>query len=126
MQSDFAVVQTHTTGRAVALALSGELDLVSSPALSRAIDDLAGSDLELLIVDLRGLVFMDSTGLHALIRAQNQVQESGRRFALVRGPEQVQRLFDLTGLTDALTIVDSPEYLLEMEQAPGLPDRATG
>jgi anti-sigma B factor antagonist len=126
MQSDFAVVPTHRTGRAVTLALSGELDLVSSPALSRAIDDLAGSDLELLIVDLRGLVFMDSTGLHALIRAQNQVQESGRRFALVRGPEQVQRLFDLTGLTDALTIVDSPEYLLDMDPAPRLPDPATG
>lgn len=119
MQSDFAVVPTYNAGRVLTLALSGELDLVSSPALSRAIDDLAGSDLELVIIDLRGLVFMDSTGLHALIRAQNQVHESGRRFALVRGPEQVQRLFDLTGLADALTIVDSPEHLLEMDQAPG-------
>lgn len=119
MESNFAVVPTHNTGRAITLALSGELDLVSSPVLSRAVDDLARSDLELLIVDLRGLVFMDSTGLHALIRAQNQVQEAGRRFALVRGPEQVQRLFDLTGVADALTIADSPEHLLEMDQAPG-------
>jgi anti-sigma B factor antagonist len=118
MQSNLAV-HTHTTGRAITLALIGELDLVSSPDLSRAIDDLAGSDLELVIVDLRGLSFMDSAGLHAVIRAQNQVQQAGHRFALVRGPEQVQRLFDLTGVADALTIVDTPEFLLEMDQAPG-------
>jgi anti-sigma B factor antagonist len=120
MQSDFAVVPTHT-GRAVTLALSGELDLVSSPSLIGAISDLAGTSPELIIVDLRGLVFMDSTGLHALIRAQQEVQDAGQRFALIRGPDQVQRLFDLTGVADALTIVDSPERLLEVDQAPGAP-----
>jgi anti-sigma B factor antagonist len=121
MQSDFAAVPTHT-GRAVTLALSGELDLVSSPALTGTISDLAGSSgLELIIVDLRGLVFMDSTGLHAVIQAQQEVQEAGQRFALIRGPEQVQRLFELTGVADALTIVDSPERLLEVDQAPGAP-----
>ncbi|MBV9607580.1 MAG: STAS domain-containing protein [Solirubrobacterales bacterium] len=120
MPIDFAV-QTHTRGRTVTLALNGELDLVSSPTLQRVIDDAVQSDAELLIVDLRGLEFMDSTGLHVLVKAQRQAHDAGRRFALVRGREQVQRLFDLTGVAEGFTVVDSPERLLEVDRTPGLP-----
>ncbi len=120
MQSNFAV-RTHTIERTATLALSGELDLVSCPALERAIDEVAGLDVDLIVVDLRELDFMDSTGLHALLRAHQQAQESSRRLALIRGREQVQRLFDLTGVADSLTVVDSPEPLLQMDQAPGTP-----
>lgn len=122
MESNFAV-HTHSTGRTVRLALSGELDIVSSPVLERTMAELAASDAELFVVDLRGLEFMDSTGLHVLLQAQQQAHDLGRRFALIRGPEQVQRLFDLTGLTDTLTIVDTPEdRLLEADQAHIAPD----
>jgi anti-sigma B factor antagonist len=117
MPSDFAV-QTHTIGRMALLAVSGELDLVSSPPFGHAIRQLAELDVELVVVDLRGVDFMDSTGLHLVLQAHTQAQESGRRFALVRGPDQVQRLFDLTGLSDSLTIVDSPDQLLEVPGAP--------
>jgi anti-sigma B factor antagonist len=118
MQSDF-LVETHTTGSATTLTVSGEFDLVSAPVLERALSRLLDSDSELIIVDLRGLEFMDSTGLHVLIQAHQQMHEAGRRLALVRAREQVQRLFDLTGLTDALTIVDSPEDAQEVDQATG-------
>ena len=120
MPSDFAV-QTQITGRTVTLVLSGEFDLVSAPAVEKAIDELAPSDAELLVVDLRAVGFMDSTGLHLLLRLHQAAHESGRRFVLIRGREAVQRLFDLTGLAESLTVVDSPEQLLELEvdQAPG-------
>ncbi len=104
MPSDFAVT-THITGRTVMLAVIGELDLVSCPSLEQAIDESARADVDQIVVDLRGLEFMDSTGLHLL----------------VRGRDQVQRLFDLTGVTESLTVVDSPDQLLEVDQAPGAP-----
>jgi stage II sporulation protein AA (anti-sigma F factor antagonist) len=116
MPSDFAV-QTHITGRTALLTVSGELDLVSRPMLEHSIDQLLESDPELVIVDLRGLDFMDSTGLHVLVRAHNDAQEAGRRFALVRGREPVQRLFDLTGVSDSLTVVESPDQALEVPGA---------
>jgi anti-sigma B factor antagonist len=119
MQSDF-LVETHPSGRAVTLKLSGELDLLSSPHLARAVDGLS-SDAELVMIDLRRVEFMDSTGLHVLVQAQQRAQESGQRFALIRGGEQVQRLLDLTGVAELLTIVDSPDELLEVDQAPGAP-----
>jgi anti-sigma B factor antagonist len=121
MQSDF-VVDSQTTGRAVTLALSGELDLLSSPILERAFESVYESDAELILIDLRRLEFMDSTGLHRLVAAQHRATQSGRRFGVVRGAaEQVQRLFDLTGVADLLTLVDSPDDLLEVDPAPGTP-----
>jgi anti-sigma B factor antagonist len=112
MQSNFAV-HTHTAGRTITLALSGELDLVSAPALERAVEGQPQPDVELIVLDLRGLDFMDSTGLHAVLRTANATHDAGCRFALIRGPDQVHRLFELTGLAETLKIVDSPEQLLE-------------
>ncbi|HEY4826218.1 MAG TPA: STAS domain-containing protein [Solirubrobacteraceae bacterium] len=120
MQSDF-LVDTRVAGHAVTLALSGELDLVSSPILEQALERAHESGAELIIVDLRGLEFMDSTGLHRLVAAQQRMLQAGRRFGLVRGGEQVQRLFDLTGLAELLTMADTPDELLEVDQAPGAP-----
>lgn len=118
MQTDFQV-DIQTTGRAVTLALSGELDLVSSPTLAQALDDAHGSPAELIFVDLRRLEFMDSTGLHLLVTAQQRAHDAGRRFVVVRGGEQIQRLLTLSGVGDLLRVVDSPEELYEVDQTPG-------
>jgi anti-sigma B factor antagonist len=120
MHSDFGV-DTQTSGRTVTLALSGELDLVSAPILDEALDRTYESGAELIIVDLRGLEFMDSTGLHRLVAAQHHLAERGRRLAVVRGGDQVHRLFELTGIGELLTIVDSPDKLLETDATPGAP-----
>jgi anti-sigma B factor antagonist len=118
MQSDFQV-ETQTAGRAVTLALSGELDLVSSPILEQALAGAHASDAELIFVDLRRLEFMDSTGLHLLVKAQQRAHDAGRRFAVIRGGEQIQRLFILSGVGELLLVVDSPEELYEIDQTPG-------
>jgi anti-sigma B factor antagonist len=75
-------------------------------------------DVGLIVVDLRQVAFMDSTGLHMVLRIQQAAHEAGRQFALIRGPDPVQRLFDLTGLAETLTIVDSPDQLLEGSAPP--------
>lgn len=92
--------------------------MMSAPALMRALEDAAAPDVELIVVDLRGVDFMDSTGLHAVLQAAQHAVEAGRRFALVRGSHQVQRLFELTGVTDGMTIVDSPDQLFEAHGSP--------
>ena len=118
MQSDF-LVDTQTTDRAVTLTLHGELDLVSSPILEEALNGARESRAELIVVNLRRLEFMDSTGLHLLVTAQQRAHDAGRRFAVVRGGEHVQRLFDLSGIGELLHVVDSPEELFEVDQTPG-------
>lgn len=112
MQSHFRVeVQNHD--RAAVIAVTGELDLASSPALEEELDRVAATeDLELVVIDLRELEFMDSTGLSVLIRAHQRAEEQGRRFGLVKGSQQVERLLSLTGVAERLTLVDEPEELL--------------
>jgi anti-sigma B factor antagonist len=120
MQSDFRV-ETETLGRVTMLTPSGELDLVSAPILDGALQRAEEPGAEIVVVDLRQLEFMDSTGLHVFVAAQQRARAAGRRFAVVRGGETVQRLFDLTGVAESFTIIDSLDELLDVEQAPGTP-----
>lgn len=117
MQSDFRVF-THTTGRVTTVTVTGELDLLSSPALEAELERATGSDCDAIVVDLRTLEFMDSTGLHVLVKGHQRAHESGRAFAVTRGSEQVDRLLALTGVADEMRIVDSPEQVLETDHPP--------
>ncbi len=94
------------------IAVSGELDLASSPMLEERLDQVFGSDAPLVILDLRELDFMDSTGLSVLIRAHHTAEEADRRLYLVKGPPQVQRLLSLTGVGERLSVLEAPEDAL--------------
>jgi anti-sigma B factor antagonist len=94
------------------ISVSGELDLASSPVLEEELERVAESDEDFVIVDLRELEFMDSTGLSVLVRAHQRAEEQGRRLGLVNGSQQVQRLLTLTGVAERLSLADTPEELL--------------
>ncbi|HEY2653597.1 MAG TPA: STAS domain-containing protein [Solirubrobacteraceae bacterium] len=111
MESNFSV-EVHNGTQAVVIGVSGELDLASSPALEQELERGVASKAEVVIVDLRNLEFMDSTGLSVLVRAHQRATESGQRFGVVRGPQQVQRLLSLTGVADRLNLADTPDELL--------------
>ena len=114
MQSQFRL-EVRSQGQATIIAVSGELDLASSPALQEELDRVSALDTDLLIIDLRELDFMDSTGLSVLVRAHQRAEEQGRQLAMVKGAQQVQRLLSLTGVADRMTVVDRPEELLAEE-----------
>lgn len=84
--------------------------MASGPELEAELERV--NESELIIVDLRRLEFIDSTGLSVLVKANQRAQDAGRRFALVNGGSQIQRLLSLTGIADRLTLVDTPEELL--------------
>jgi anti-sigma B factor antagonist len=86
------------------LILGGELDIASAPVLHAAIARLctSGSVENGITLDLSRLVFIDSTGLAEIILTGQLCGRDGHDFALIPGPRAVQRLFELTGLVDAL------------------------
>jgi len=108
---DFSV-EERRQGDAAVLMVSGELDLRTGPELEERLTGAFRSGIELVILDLRQIDFMDSTGLRVLLAAHQRAHETGRRFALVRGADQVERVLTLTGVRDLLTVVDAPEELL--------------
>jgi anti-anti-sigma factor len=111
VESNFDVEVVNGT-QAVVIGVRGELDLASSPAREQGHERGAAATAEVVIVDLRNLEFMDSTGLSVLVRAHQRATENGQRFGVVRGPQQVQRLLSLTGVADRLNLADSPDELL--------------
>ena len=65
-----------------------------------------------VVLDLRGLTFMDSSGLHELVR-QNEFARSNRHnLAVVRGTDTIERLLEVTGVRDHLVLVDDPDDLV--------------
>jgi anti-sigma B factor antagonist len=111
VQNQFRVDVRNDAGAAV-IVVGGELDLASSPTLEQEIESVLRSDAEAVILDLRELEFMDSTGLSVLVKAHHAAQESQRPLYLVRGPSQVHRLLTLTGVEERLTVLDAPEDVL--------------
>ena len=111
MQDQFSIEVSDVDGAGV-LALAGELDLSSGSTLEQALERLLSGDARQVIVDLRQLEFMDSTGLSILIKAQQRAEQGGKRLALVKGPPQVQRLLTLTGVAERIPFADSVDELI--------------
>jgi anti-anti-sigma factor len=111
VQTEFNV-EVHHDARGSVIVLSGELDLASSPALEEALARVFASETRTVVIDLRQLDFMDSTGLSILVRAHQTATETTRGLILVKGSPQVQRLLTLTGVTERLSLVDAPEDAL--------------
>jgi anti-anti-sigma factor len=105
-------VDVRNEGRATVLVVSGELDVASSPALEEELERACQTNAELVVLDLRELEFMDSTGLSVLVKAQRRAEAAGPRFGLINVGPQVQRLLSVSGVADWLTVVDAPEELL--------------
>ena len=86
------------------VAVTGEVDVYSAPALKDKITELLESGEHTLIVDLSGVGFLDSTGLGALVEARTAATEAGGSLPLVCSQERILKLFTITGLDGVFTI----------------------
>jgi anti-anti-sigma factor len=104
MPSAFSI-QTQRDGDTTTLLLTGDLDLASVKTLEPQLDAQWSTPARLLVVDLRLVEFMDSSGLRTLIDAALRAEQQGRRLAIVGGPPKTRRLL---AMVDGLTVIDSP------------------
>jgi anti-anti-sigma factor len=103
-QAGFTIEERRAGIRAL-VGISGDLDFSAAPELSDAVDRQLEARAHEIWIDLRGLDFMDSTGLRTLVSANQRARTQGRRLAIVRGPEQVDRIFSVTRLDERFEIV---------------------
>ncbi len=82
--------------------LAGELDLATVPALDARLERLADGGEREIFVDLGELSFIDSSGLHLLVKWSRRAIEEGVAFSLGPGPPAVQRVFSLAGVEHLL------------------------
>jgi anti-anti-sigma factor len=93
------------------LMLDGELDFAHLDTARKALLDLGLTRVARLALDLRGVTFMDTSGVRLVLQAMHRADSFGAEFAVIRGPQLVQHVLDLVGLTDQLRIVDEPGEL---------------
>jgi anti-anti-sigma factor len=96
-------VSRRRVGDAIVVAPAGEIDLATIDDLQAAVDAAAGES-EQVVLDLRDVTFIDSAGLRLVLQSSRAIAG----FGVVRGPLEVQRVFDLVGLDDRLTMLDRP------------------
>jgi anti-sigma B factor antagonist len=97
-------VSEASGGNVPILAVNGEVDVYSAPALKDKITDLIDAGKTTLVVDLSGVAFLDSTGLGALVEARAATTEAGGAMPLVCNQERILKLFTITGLDGVFTI----------------------
>jgi anti-anti-sigma factor len=105
-------VDTKREQDRIVLRLRGELDLASVPLLQSALDAVELEGPSLVLLDLRGLQFMDSTGLRAILAAHERSQQRGHEFAVTRASDQVERLLSITRVSEHLRVLDATDEAL--------------
>jgi anti-sigma B factor antagonist len=101
-------VTTRTLGDTAVVSLSGELDISVVGQLEQELMVVEEHAPATLLLDLRGLNFIDSSGLRLVLEADLRARKEARRFALVRGPDSVHRVFLIALLDKRLDFVDPP------------------
>jgi anti-anti-sigma factor len=100
-------VERH--GTTAIVRLYGEFDIVGADHLNACIHELSGNSPDEVVIDLSGVSFMDSTGLRSLIQARALASKADWSVKLVRGPDQVQRIFALTRMDDFFEFANDSE-----------------
>jgi anti-sigma B factor antagonist len=100
----FRIEVDHNGDRTVHVRPFGELDMSTVPELQERLVEVCEPGRE-LIIDLRGLEFMDSTGLTLLTRLSLAAERDGFALALIEGNDRIQRLFEITRLVAHFTFV---------------------
>jgi anti-sigma B factor antagonist len=96
-------VDERADERSVTLELGGELDISTAERLQQAVARLCVADgPRELVVDLRRLTFVDSSGLAAMVYTNKLCERHGCRLSVIRGSQAVHNVFELTGLDELL------------------------
>ena len=95
------------TDAAATVALSGEFEMAATFTVEPALEQvLETPGLEAVTLDLSAVTFIDSVGLGVIMWLSHECEARGIALRIVPGPRQVQRVFEVSGLADALPFED--------------------
>ena len=98
----------------------GDVDIDTAGRIREQLENATATGTKQVVLDLRGATFLDSTGLHIALEADAASRAQGWKFRLIGGPDDVQRVFDLTGARARLPFLTASE-LAVLLTAPGKP-----
>ena len=116
---DRLTVHETRLGGARGLALAGDLDVATATRFIEATEFAVWGTRGAFVLDLTEVDFIDSTGLHSLLRARALLAREDRPLALLLPPGTARRVLDLAGTLDTFTAYSSREALAAALVPPG-------
>ena len=95
------------------ITVHGEIDMITAPSLHERLFDLACARTPVVIVDLSGVSFIDSTGLGALVVANKRFDDDGASLRLVLTHPGVQKVFEVTDMNEIFSVYPNVEEAVE-------------
>jgi anti-sigma B factor antagonist len=106
MDQEFEI-EVRPDGDVPVIAVSGEIDVATAPQLRETLQGVIAGGGTTIVLDLLGVTFLDSTALGVLVGALKRCREAGGDLQLVVAESRILKIFEITGLTNVFTIVDS-------------------
>jgi len=88
------------------ITLAGEFDVVCADSFKRRFAEATEDEPEGVVIDLRELTFIDSTGIRILWQAHQRSAQDGTRLSVIPGNGNVSRALRITGLLDHMDLLD--------------------
>jgi anti-sigma B factor antagonist len=101
---DFSSHVESVEGERALIALAGEVDLYNAPEFKAQLLDAIGGGAKHVVVDLSDVTFLDSTTLGVLVGGIKRVRPDGGTMTLVIDNEQINQIFEITGLNRVFPI----------------------
>jgi anti-sigma B factor antagonist len=99
-------VDVEPARESVRVAPVGELDIATVDKLQAEVTRLRESGFEKIVLDLRGVRFLDSTGLRLVLALDGAARADSHELCVIRGSDVVHRIFEVTQVADRLNFVD--------------------
>jgi len=90
------------------LTIAGELDIATAPQVEQAVGAMLEEGVSELVIGLRDLTFIDSSGLRLLIALNNRATAESWKLSLVRPSDRTLSVFQITGADENLPFVEEP------------------
>ena len=112
-QNNELIIDTRKTDHALVVSPKGEIDLSRSPILRKKLGELLAERPGMIVIDLSGVSYMDSSGVATLVEALQQCRTSDTSLTLCALQDRVRSIFEIARLDMVFTIADSVENALE-------------
>ena len=95
-------------GDGVRVVLDGDLDMLCAYTFDARMREVEGRDPEFILLDIRGLNFVDNAGLGRILAAHRRGRNCGRPIRMTRGSKTVQRVLAIAAIDQVIEFTPEP------------------
>ncbi len=121
MTEDFSLSRERVAGDIDVVAVRGEIDIFTAPALKREVSEAIDGGSRRIVLDLTETSFLDSTALGVIIGVSKRLRPLGGALAIVNVTPSIAKTFEITGLAELFPILETRDAAITALASPSAP-----